>query len=138
MYNRSKHNAIYTTLMSDFVHILTSSIDVSPSSCVSNVIIAVSNDELEHADQLRYERFFRVWVTEPPAALKELTVVLRSNTDGKQLYTTGLDRFIDFMHTYVPIPAPIKFTVYNDKYTIHRTSHALLETMSQSSLLVGL
>ncbi len=124
--------------MTDFSDIATTSIDVSPSSCVSNIVIAIANDELEYADERRYERFFRVWVTEAPAGLKDVCIVLRSNTDGKQLYTSGIDRFMKFLRTYVPVPAPIKFTVYSDKYTIHRNTHALLESMSCPRLLVGL
>ncbi len=124
--------------MTDFSDIATTSIDVSPSSCVSKIVLAFANDELECADERRYERFFRVWITEAPAGLKELSLVLRTNTDGKRLYTSGLDRFMQFLQVYVPAPAPIKFTVYNDNYTIHRNTHALLESMSSPRLLVGL
>jgi hypothetical protein len=124
--------------MTDFSDIPTTSIDVSPSSCASDIVIALANDELEYADDRRYERFFRVWITEAPVGLKELCVVLRSNTDGKQLYTSGIDRFMQFLHIHVPIPAPIKFTVYSDNYTVQRNTHALLETMSCPRLLVGL
>lgn len=124
--------------MSDFSDIPTTSIDISPASCVSNMIIGLANDELERADESRYERFFRVWITDAPVGLKEVTLVLRSNTDGKRIYTAGIDTCMKFLRTYVPVPAPIKFTVYSDKYTIHRNTHALLECMSSPRLLVGL
>jgi hypothetical protein len=105
----------------NFTSYSSGSIDFSPNPIVKRITVVLDEPELRHATYDQFERFWDVWHGERKRfapKLTDFTLVLRPGWENGQMILTGIQRFLDYYHTFVePACNTRGLHVYTDSYS---------------------